>query len=254
MGSLPSTGDGIRSRPENNRRRPPYLGLFPDGKMAVLADDHYYGRRYQTEFSSRPTRNAYEHLTALLKPLHPDPKDLSRRLLDHFGSISSLTHADEIELRNFASHGDTWIDSFLVVRQLCLDGMREKALRSRLDSKDRGFRTYLFASLRGLRIERLIAVFGDEAGRVICEEVLAEGDAGKVSLSPRLIFQRALALNSHRFVLAHNHPSGSCSPSNSDIEQTRKLVSQAAELDIFLEDHLIIGKHAVSSMREGGYL
>lgn len=254
MFSVPSTSHGVRSHPEDGRRRPPNPGLFPDGKMAVLADDRDYGHRYQSEFSSRSERSAHEHLAALLRPLHSDPEDLSRRLLNQFGSISSITHADEIELRNFASHSDTWIDSFLVVRQLCLDGLREKALRSRLDSKDREFRAYLFASLRGLRTERLVAVFGDEAGRVIREEVLAEGDAGSVSLSPRLIFQRALALNSRRFVLAHNHPSGSCSASNSDIEQTKKLVSQAADLGIFLEDHLIIGKHAIFSMREGGLL
>ena len=50
-------------------------------------------------------------------------------------------------------------------------------------------------------------------------------------------------------VLAHNHPSGSAEPSDSDIASTRRLNQFAASLGIALEDHLIIGKDAITSMR-----
>lgn len=132
--------------------------------------------------------------------------------------------------------------------------MREHVIRTQLTSAGDELRRYLFASLRGLTRERLIAFFADADGNILKEEILSEGDETVTTLSPRHIFRRALTLDCRRIVLAHNHPSGSSEPSKGDIESTAFLSGQAKALGIAIDDHFIIGRRSIVSMRHRGLL
>lgn len=65
------------------------------------------------------------------------------------------------------------------------------------------------------------------------------GVAGTVA-DPKLIFAVALRTLSSSIILAHNHPSGECRPSQEDIALTTKLVQGARFLDIVVADHIIL--------------
>lgn len=83
---------------------------------------------------------------------------------------------------------------------------------------------------------------------------LATGGAGALSIRMRDLFAYALGLGAQSVVIAHNHPSGQCRPSQRDIEATERLNKVAGALDIELLDHLIFTQGAVYSMRAGGKL
>lgn len=53
--------------------------------------------------------------------------------------------------------------------------------------------------------------------------------------------KRALELNAAALILAHNHPSGQVTPSQSDRNITTKIKDAAALFDIRLLDHIIVG-------------
>ena len=89
---------------------------------------------------------------------------------------------------------------------------------------------------------------------MISEETIAEGQAGQVVLSARRLFSRALALDARQMLIAHNHPSGDATPSNTDIRQTKELLGQAKCLGVTLIDHLVVGRRRVISMRESRLL
>lgn len=127
-------------------------------------------------------------------------------------------------------------------------------IRTRLGENQSALHKYLFSRFRALKSEQFVCIFADEAGFIIREETLAEGSHAAVSISPRHVFRRALTLDCRRILIAHNHPSGSAEPSDGDIRQTARLVKQANELGIAVEDHLIIGRHTIVSMRERGLL
>lgn len=50
-----------------------------------------------------------------------------------------------------------------------------------------------------------------------------------------------LLTGAERFVIAHNHPTGNCQPSNGDFEITNKMNEFANLIDIQLLQHYIIG-------------
>src|SRR5699024_5663931 len=70
----------------------------------------------------------------------------------------------------------------------------------------------------------------------------------------REIFREAVKRSAASIVCAHNHPSGDPSPSQEDIHVTRRLVEAGKIIGIELLDHLVIGNHRSTSLKEKGYL
>ena len=106
----------------------------------------------------------------------------------------------------------------------------------------------------GNDVERFHAMFVDAWGTYLGDDTLGQGRAGGLIIRQRELFEGALALGAAGIVIAHNHPSGLCRPSNQDIHATQRLNAVAQALDIELLDHLIFTAHSVYSMRAGGDL
>lgn len=102
--------------------------------------------------------------------------------------------------------------------------------------------------------ERGHAIFVDERRACLGEAAFGMGNMSKLTLRMRELFAEALRVNAAGIILAHNHPSGHCRPSEGDIVATRRLQEVSQALDIGLIDHLIFTPEAVYSMRAGGYL
>ncbi|MDF9799094.1 DNA repair protein RadC [Catalinimonas alkaloidigena] len=65
------------------------------------------------------------------------------------------------------------------------------------------------------------------------------GIAGTVA-DPKLIFAAALKSSASSLILSHNHPSGNLTPSQADLQLTRKLKEAGSFLDLPVLDHIII--------------
>ncbi len=102
--------------------------------------------------------------------------------------------------------------------------------------------------------EHFHAVFLDETQSFVGDAPLGRRGLDKLSFRMRDLFSEALSMDAKGLVVAHNHPSGRCRPSQFDIESTRRLKTTAKALDIDLLDHLIFTQDAVYSMRAGGKL
>lgn len=104
------------------------------------------------------------------------------------------------------------------------------------------------------RDERFHAIFLDRRNTFLADAGFGTGCGPSLSLRMRELFGRALELGAAGIVVAHNHPSGDCRPSETDIAATRRLQAVGSALDIELLDHLVITREAVFSMRAGGLL
>jgi DNA repair protein RadC len=70
---------------------------------------------------------------------------------------------------------------------------------------------------------------------------LSIGSVNQTIAQPRDIFQFLLLANATSFMVAHNHPSGLCSPSSQDNDLTDIIKEGAKYLGIKFNDHIIIG-------------
>ena len=73
-------------------------------------------------------------------------------------------------------------------------------------------------------------------------------------VAAREVYRPAILDGACAVVLAHNHPSGDCTPSAEDIRITCQLVEAGKILDIEVLDHVIIGRgeRPYLSLRESG--
>lgn len=101
--------------------------------------------------------------------------------------------------------------------------------------------------------EQLVVAHVDSAARCIHVEHYG-GESASVDLPVRQIVADAAKLGSAGVVLAHNHPSGDCRPSDSDYRATRKLARAGEAIDLAILDHLIFAGLDCSSMRRMGLL
>lgn len=109
-------------------------------------------------------------------------------------------------------------------------------------------------SLSGELRECFEAAFLDGRHRLIARERLFSGSVSTAEVHPRVVAQRALALNAAAVIVAHNHPSGEILPSGSDVELTKFLGDALSLVGVRLVDHLIVGGGAPFSFAQAAML
>jgi DNA repair protein RadC len=102
--------------------------------------------------------------------------------------------------------------------------------------------------------EHFKVLFTNRANKVLgIYEVSTGGMSGTV-VDPKLIFVAALKVGAAGVLLCHNHPSGHLSPSQADIDLTRKIKEGGRLLEIQLLDHLILTSESYYSFADEGLI
>lgn len=89
--------------------------------------------------------------------------------------------------------------------------------------------------------EKFVIAYLNGQHEVISTEVLFEGSLTSSAVFPREVVTGVIELGSAAVLIAHNHPSGSTTPSSSDRAVTKKLQTALGAIDVDVLDHIIIG-------------
>ena len=90
-------------------------------------------------------------------------------------------------------------------------------------------------------------------------DIISIGSLNANIVHPREVFYTAIAHRAAAIIVAHNHPSGDPTPSQNDIDITRKLKEAGAIIGIEVYDHVIFGQDSKGtwnhiSLKEQGIL
>ncbi len=102
--------------------------------------------------------------------------------------------------------------------------------------------------------EHFICVSLNGANEVVTHRVVTIGLVDQTQVHPREVFADPIADRASAVVLAHNHPSGDTSPSESDVELTRRLRDAGEILGIPVLDHIVFGPKGHFSFLENNCL
>ncbi len=108
----------------------------------------------------------------------------------------------------------------------------------------------IVSDIKDRRKEYFVAVFLNARNQVICREDVSVGSLNASLVHPREVFQPAVGSSAASVCLCHNHPSGDVTPSQEDIELTRRMVQAGEIMGIEILDHLIVGAERFLSMKE----
>jgi len=108
--------------------------------------------------------------------------------------------------------------------------------------------------MSGLKTERLVGLYLDAQNVLVARKILSVGSLNTTRTHPREIMYPAIQNHALGFILVHNHPSGSLTPSVDDVEFTRSVRRVGELMGIDLYDHLIVSSRGFVSMKEKGLL
>ncbi|HPU01437.1 MAG: DNA repair protein RadC [Firmicutes bacterium] len=108
--------------------------------------------------------------------------------------------------------------------------------------------------LRYEKREHFMILLLNTKNHVISKEEISIGSLNASIVHPREIFKIPLRKSAASIILVHNHPSGDPSPSQEDLEVTRRLVEAGNILGIAVRDHIVIGDGRYFSFKEKGLL
>jgi DNA repair protein RadC len=177
---------------------------------------------------------------------------LSRAMMAHFGGLEGLIRASAAELRAFKSIGEVKalkIKASLELGRRLMAASWE-APRSITSSADAA--SLLIPEMAFLEQEHLRLILLDARHRVLQIPTIYIGSLNTSVIRVGELFRAALRENAAAFILAHNHPSADPSPSPEDIHVTRQIVKAGQLLDIDVLDHIIVGGHQYTSLKERG--
>lgn len=170
-----------------------------------------------------------------------DCKEAARAALAQFQTLPAVLDATPVQLQQIKGIGAKNIFALQFIQGVARRYLRQRIVGKKYIHSSREVADYLLHTMRGLQHEVLTVVFLDAAHGIIDSAVVAEGTVTVNTVYPRELVKAALARNASGLVIAHNHPSGSLTPSRQDEELTRSLHLICSFMHISLLDHLIIG-------------
>lgn len=179
---------------------------------------------------------------------------LSNRVLMHFDGLKLLNEATLEELTSIKGIGKAKGVIILAALQLGRRLNEYKpnecyVIRSPEDGAD-----YLMEEMRQLKQEHFVVLFLNTKNQVIHQQTIFIGSLNASIVHPREVFREAVRRSSASIICAHNHPSGDPTPSQEDIQVTKRLVEAGKMMGIELLDHIVIGNRKFVSLKEKGYV
>jgi len=177
--------------------------------------------------------------------------ELSDRLIKEFGSLRELFSSSKKEFCSHKGLGEAKYVQLQAVLEMTQRYLAETLQRGDALTSPEHTKLYLSSILRDRQREAFYILFLDNQHRVIQDELLFEGTIDAASVYPREVVKACLRHNAAAVILAHNHPSGDPTPSESDKRITQRLKKALELIDIRTLDHIIAGSECISLAEKG---
>jgi DNA repair protein RadC len=180
---------------------------------------------------------------------------LGEQLLKRFdGSINAMFGASLAEFSTLNGLGPAKFAQLQAVMELAQRAIGEQLRAGQTLGSPEAVKLYLRMTLSQRAHESFVVLFLDVKNRLIASEDMFRGTLTHTSVYPREVVKAALKHNAAGVMLAHNHPSGSPEPSESDLLLTRALVQALALVDVRILDHFVVAGPHVHSFAEHGQM
>lgn len=181
---------------------------------------------------------------------------LSQRILDSVdNNLNELGKRSVHELSsNFRGIGEAKAISIIAALEL---GRRRKVAdivrRSEITSVEQAGEIFI-AEIGDLQHEEFWILLLNRSNKIIRKERISQGGIAAATVDIKLLVKKALDNYTSSIIISHNHPSGNLTPSQSDIQLTKRIKDAVSFFDIKLLDHLIIAQNKFYSFMEEGLL
>jgi DNA repair protein RadC len=179
---------------------------------------------------------------------------LAQEIVDQFGGISGLLHADAKALKSIKGLGPAKQAELQAVLELSRRALAQQMMQQPIFDTPQTLFDFVRLQIGSKPYESFLVIFIDATQKLIAFEELFRGTLSMTSVYPREVAIRALHHHAAGVVLAHNHPSGEVKPSQQDMMLTSRLKAALGLLDVVVMDHVIVSQERCFSMMAEGVL
>lgn len=176
--------------------------------------------------------------------------DLAGKVLAHYGGLGGLLNIDFTELSKEHGIGEAKCCQIKAALELGKRLGHQQAEEKYRISTPEDAAKLVMVEMTYLDHEQMRVIALDTKNKVVENISLYRGTVNSSVLRIAEIFRPAITRNCPSILVCHNHPSGDPTPSPEDIEITRQLVKAGKMLEIEVVDHLVIGNHKYTSLKE----
>lgn len=170
-----------------------------------------------------------------------DVMTLASALLAEAGSLHALVRWHETDFRRLKGIGRVKALQLCTVMEVARRVLgAERELPPSLNEPDDIF-AYLRPRAFGLDVEKCWVITLNNRNRVLRCTELTSGTTNQTLVRPSQVLREAVREGASSFILAHNHPSGDPCPSAQDSRVTRQLRAAAEAVDLYFQDHVVLG-------------
>ncbi len=172
--------------------------------------------------------------------------ELSKKILQKFNDekMSKITLSD---LRSFRGIGKTKACRIIAAFELgkrLITGKRNSFIMKPKDVWNE------LMDIRASKKEHFVVFYLDIRNQIIQKEIISIGILNTSLVHPRELFEPAIKHLAAQILISHNHPSGDCTPSDEDMELTKRLIEAGEILGIEIIDHVIVSALKFYSLKE----
>lgn len=181
--------------------------------------------------------------------------ELSKQILSTYSNdLNRLARLSVKDLMKFKGIGEA--KSISIVAALELGRRRKEAdviKKPKITSSTTAY-NLMKGELLDLSHEEFWVLLLNRSNMVLKKELISSGGVSGTIADPKIIFKKALDELASSLILMHNHPSGNLSPSQQDIQLTKKMVESGKILDIPVLDHIIFTDENYYSFADEGLI
>lgn len=182
------------------------------------------------------------------------PKETAQNILHEYSSIYNvMNNATEKQLKSFKGITPVRVRKILCIKELVSRMQREKQKQLKIITTPKDVIEY-FRFLEDKDKEEFWVMMLNTKNGVIGSKCVSIGTLNMALAQPREIFNVAIRYMASSVIVAHNHPSGDCTPSMEDIAVTKNIIEAGKLLNIECLDHIIIGKQKSISLKQEGVI
>ncbi len=216
--------------------------------------EHAGHRRRIIQKLDKEVLEEHELLEVLLFNALPrrNTNDLAHRLLARFGSIKEIFDATVYELSQVEGIGES-VAAYLV----CIGKFYKKYYAPAKESlplryQPEEFLAFVKTEYANLPHEVMDFYLLDKTGKILKRKRFSNVTAHQVTLNPAEITKYLLEQGVEGLVVAHNHPTGSPTPSKQDDEATTCIQVLCSTQNLLFCDHVIYADGGVYSYYKSG--
>lgn len=180
-------------------------------------------------------------------------EDAVDKLFNSFGNLASLfVDSDPLELERIKGIGKKRAAQIKAAYELARRLYEKDILNPYCIRCSQDAANLVIPDMKFLTKEYFKIIMLNTKGIVIGYEVVSVGSLNSSIVHAREVFSPAIRRHANTLIGVHNHPSGDPTPSQEDINITRRLVEAGKLLGIQFLDHIIVAGSKYVSLKDKG--